>query len=393
MSDNIIQVLLIDDDEDNHLFTRQALTDAGAGQFRVECVDSYQAGLEAIVRGSYDVCLLDYRLGERTGLDFLHETARLNCETPIILLTGQGGYDVDIGAMEAGAADYLDKERISGPVLERTIRYVLMHQEKTRLERERNSLRAAICDQEQVLGVIGHELRTPLAALRATSEFLLTEDARETDEWDVFLRSMNDEVIRMTNMVNDLLEAARLNSGSARWKWSRVRLEDVCQAALDQIRPLVDHGRVHLESLVDPAKLTMMGDEDAIRRLVLNLVSNAHKHTKEGSIRVVACVVDEAEGDVVEIEIQDTGEGIRPEIADQLGTAFVLNAGIAGAKYVEGTGLGLFICKGIVAAHGGTMAIRSAPGKGTTVTVHLRAALTDPVPVSDDLRIDQDIAA
>lgn len=261
------------------------------------------------------------------------------------------------------------------------------------VEHERNRLKEAVAAQEQLLGVVGHELRTPLAALRATSEYLLTEDARQTDEWDFFLQSINDETIRMANIVDNLLEAARLNSGTASWTWGTVRLEEVCDTAIDDIRPLVDAAKVHLECCVEPANLTMNGDADAIRRLVLNLVDNSHKHTAEGSIRVMVRRLDEPQEPRIEIEVQDSGEGIARHLADRLGTAFALNTGIAGASYTKGTGLGLAICKGIVAAHGGTLSIQSAQGKGTTVTVRLRTDLAEAVADTADLTIEREIAA
>ncbi|MEE9129323.1 MAG: CHASE domain-containing protein [Phycisphaerales bacterium] len=261
------------------------------------------------------------------------------------------------------------------------------------VEHERNRLKEAVAAQEQLLGVVGHELRTPLAALRVISEHLLTEDARQTDEWDFFLRSINDETIRMANMVDNLLEAAQLNSGTVRWNWGTVRLEIVCHTAIDEIRPLVDAAKIHLECCVEPANLAMSGDADAIRRLVLNLVNNSHKHTAEGSIRVMVRRLDEPQGPRIEITVQDTGEGIAPHLADRLGTAFALNAGIAGASYTKGTGLGLAICKGIVAAHGGTLSIQSAQGKGTTITVRLRTDLGEAAADTADLTIEREIAA
>jgi signal transduction histidine kinase len=113
------------------------------------------------------------------------------------------------------------------------VRLVVAHENITarkrseQLERERCGLREAVAGMEQVLGVVGHELRTPLAGMRAISEFLLTEDARRMLEWDLFLRNLHDEVVRMSDTVDALLEAARLNSGRARWNWSHFTLETV----------------------------------------------------------------------------------------------------------------------------------------------------------------------
>jgi PAS domain S-box-containing protein len=249
------------------------------------------------------------------------------------------------------------------------------------LRRERNGLRDAVRAMDRVLGVVGHELRTPLAGLRAMSEFLLDEGARQTEGWDRFLRDINDEVIRMSQTVNDLLEAARLNSGRATWNFGAVALGRVCEDALTIVRPLVDQSRVALRSAVCPPDLCMTGDADALRRLVLNLVSNSRKHTTAGSIDVRVTTRREAAaaGRWVEIRVSDTGAGIPPEIADRLGEPFALNSGAVGANHVGGTGLGLAICKAIAAAHGGAIRFESAAGAGTTVTVALRADLGGPV--------------
>jgi len=256
-----------------------------------------------------------------------------------------------------------------------------------RIEQERNGLQEAVRSLERVLGVVGHELRTPLAGIRATAEYLLTEDARESGEWDLFIRGINDEIIRMTGMVNDLLEVARLNSGTVRWNWSQWTLMGVCDEALDAIRPLVDHSRVRLSVTVDPPDLTMNGDAAAVRRLLVNLLNNAYKSTPEGEIHLRAASQPRDDGVCVQLQVGDTGEGMPAEVAERLGVAFALNSGVVGESYVRGSGLGLAICRGIVAAHGGRISVQTAPGKGTTVTVLLRADLIEPWPVDEAANI------
>jgi PAS domain S-box-containing protein len=246
------------------------------------------------------------------------------------------------------------------------------------LELERAALNESIRAMDQVLGVVGHELRTPLTGLRAMSEYLLDDQARQTEEWDRFLKSMHDEVIRMSQTVNDLLEAARLNSGRATWNFATCELQQICEEALALVRPLIDESRVSLAK-VCPLDLRMTGDADALRRLILNLVSNSRKYTDSGSIAVHVSTRQSATERWVEIRVIDTGVGIPPEIAKHLGEPFALNSGTVGANYVSGTGLGLSICKAIAAAHGGSIQFKSKAGAGTTVTVALRADLNEPV--------------
>ena len=243
-----------------------------------------------------------------------------------------------------------------------------------RLAREQFVLRDAVAGMEQVLGVVGHELRTPLAALRAITEFLLTDGA-DPLQASRFLKEMSDEVDRMSDTVNNLLEAARLNSGVANWNWSEFEVCEIVEDALASIRPLTSSGAVALSARFDTAVGTMLGDADAIRRLLVNLLSNACKHTTIGRIEIVVRCHRDKDRNWIEFAVVDTGCGIPPHVTARLGEAFALNSGVVGNNYVGGTGLGLAICKGITAAHAGELTIKSVEGQGTTVTARLRADL------------------
>ncbi len=255
---------------------------------------------------------------------------------------------------------------------ERIIRLETSLSERFRLESERNHFKESVTAMEQVLGVVAHELRTPLAGLRSISEFLLMPEAKELAEWDTFLMSMNSEITRMADMVNSLLEAARLNSGVATWHWGQVNFAVICAEAMDVVRPLIDQSKLTLTCCCEPEDLQGNGDSEAIRRLIINLVNNAGKYTPFGSVSVTCRRLD---AESIELRVSDTGKGISPSIATRLGEPFALNSGSVGANYIQGTGLGLAICKGIAAAHGGQMVIESSPGKGTTVIVRLRSDL------------------
>jgi PAS domain S-box-containing protein len=246
-------------------------------------------------------------------------------------------------------------------------------------EQERSGLKQAVTAMEQVLIVVGHELRTPLAGIRITSELLLNDSVRQSEQCAPLLDSINREAVRMAGTVNNLLEAARLNSGLAQWNWAEFSPAGACEEAAATVRPLVDSARVSLALDAGPEDFRMSGDRDAFQRLVVNLAGNAHKFTEAGRIDVT--VRQRVADDVrwTELTVRDTGCGIAPEIRGRLGEAFTLNAGIVGDHHVGGTGLGLAICRGIVRAHDGSMAIESEVGRGTCVTVRLRADLPGPM--------------
>ena len=127
MSVHKLRVLLIEDDEDDFVLLRSLLSQIQmirSTGYELDWVCDYDSGLKAVCSGEHDICLLDYRLRECNGLDLLKAVAK-GCTPPIILLTGQGDYSLDIDAMKAGAADYLAKEELSPSLLERSMRYAI----------------------------------------------------------------------------------------------------------------------------------------------------------------------------------------------------------------------------------------------------------------------------
>ena len=125
MSDGHLRVLLVDDDEEDALLTKELLAESEQDRFLVEWVATYEAAVEALTRNSYDICLVDYYLGGHNGLDVLRSAHENECRTPIIMLTGLDNREVDVEAMREGAADYLVKNQLTSELLERTIRYTI----------------------------------------------------------------------------------------------------------------------------------------------------------------------------------------------------------------------------------------------------------------------------
>ena len=125
MPDSPVKVLLVDDDEDDFVVTRDLLMDSDRGTFNLTWKPSYEDALVAMQEQRFDVCLVDYRLGKQTGLELLSVARLQGVIAPIILLTGQGDREVDFEAMKAGAADYLVKSQLTSSLLERSIRYAI----------------------------------------------------------------------------------------------------------------------------------------------------------------------------------------------------------------------------------------------------------------------------
>ena len=137
MPNSFARVLLVDDDEDDALLTRATLADGFGQRFSMDWAGTYARGLEGLTTGNYDVALVDYNLGRETGIELLRAATARGCRTPVIMLTGQSDRATDLNAMHAGAADYFVKGRVTGDMLERSIRYA---RERHRLLEEIRSL-------------------------------------------------------------------------------------------------------------------------------------------------------------------------------------------------------------------------------------------------------------
>ena len=172
MDDPRLKVLLVEDDEDDYVLTREFLAEIRGDNFELEWVEDYDTGLEAIYQDRHDVYLVDYRLGKGNGLEVLRAAIAHGCQAPIILLTGLGDHQVDSEAMRSGAADYLVKGQFDSQQLERSIRHSILrkraerdlHQQLTRISLL-NQITHAISermDLENVLNVVLGQLELHL---------------------------------------------------------------------------------------------------------------------------------------------------------------------------------------------------------------------------------------
>lgn len=151
-----LRVLLIEDDEDDHEIVRDVLADAPCNADLFWC-RSYEAGLDRLELTPFDICLVDYRIGADTGLEFLERAKRRSVRTPMVMLTGVGQRDIDVAASASGAADFLDKGSLSPVLLERTIRYAIAQTRSIQV----------LADQRNMLETTLESIRAGVAAFDA----------------------------------------------------------------------------------------------------------------------------------------------------------------------------------------------------------------------------------
>lgn len=125
MGKEMIKVLLVEDDEDDYIMTRDLLSEIEGTNYELKWVSTFNEAIEEVNRGDHDIYLFDYRLGERTGLELMQKAIEDGCRAPIIILTGQGDKEIDVQAMKLGASDYLVKGQFNSLLLERSVRYAI----------------------------------------------------------------------------------------------------------------------------------------------------------------------------------------------------------------------------------------------------------------------------
>lgn len=205
---------------------------------------------------------------------------------------------------------------------------------------------------------VSHELRTPLASIRALVETLETGAIEEPAIAADFLQRIVHEVDRLANLVDELLDLARLESGRVALRLEALRPDDVLTVALERLRPQVVRAGLTLTSDIPDDLPLMAADRARIEQVMLNLVHNAIKFTPSAGRITVSARADQAS---VVVTVADTGVGIAEAEMSRLFERFYK---ADRARSSNGTGLGLAIAKHIVQVHGGAIWVESKPGEG-----------------------------
>lgn len=265
----------------------------------------------------------------------------------------------DYGA-RVGVAGRDDVALLAGDVNRLAGRLQAVEAERAALDRERHELTAAI----------SHDLRTPLASVRAMVEALddhVVEDAAEIDR---YYATMRRQIDRLDQMIDDLFELARLDAGALELERHPVALQEVAADVVDAMQAQARRAGVALSLYVDGTPPELALDGARIERVAANLLRNALEHTPAGGRVDVSVFSDDGH---VGLRVSDSGEGIEPADLAQIWGRFYRaeKSRRRTSGDMDGAGLGLAIVRGFVEAHGGSVEAESAPGEGATFTVRL----------------------
>lgn len=278
---------------------------------------------------------------------------------PLALDTILTGRDADIELVGIGAADRPWSLSV------RALNHVSV---LVRLA-DRSALRSAERMRTDFVANASHELRTPLATIIGYAETLAEEGPIDEQMRSRFGATIDAEARRMLRIVEDLMSLSRIEADRFRIPDEQVDMGEVARIAIEHCKPLLERRSCKIEAQIDPDLPSLPGDFGQLLQLADNLIGNALRYgcnDKSCSVEVAV----RADGTRVRLVVSDQGDGISPEHLPRLTERFY-RVDSARSRESGGTGLGLAIVKHIVERHRGTLDIRSAPGRGTEVSVSL----------------------
>jgi protein-histidine pros-kinase len=226
--------------------------------------------------------------------------------------------------------------------------------------------------KDRFLAGMSHELRTPLnAVLGFTGTMLMELPGPLNPEQQKQLRTVQANGKHLLSLINDLLDLARIESGNVELHVETINCRELLAEVATGLRPLSDEKGLALETVNLDEELTVRTDRRSLHQILINLANNAIKFTDEGAIRLEVSRREDAAGTAIRFAVIDTGRGIRVEDQERLFAAFAQIGRPTSTPY-EGTGLGLHICQTLATMIGGTIALQSEFGTGSTFTLDLR---------------------
>ncbi|MCP4109919.1 MAG: response regulator [Desulfobacteraceae bacterium] len=383
------RILVVDDDE----IVLRSIIDILKDRFEITGTKSPLEALGLLTKKPFEIMLTDLMMEEMHGLDLIKKAMNIRASLVSIVITGYANKDVAVAALKEGVYDFLEKPFTPDIVIQSINR--VWKQLRTELENRRlitelkqlnKNLQLEIEERKQAekelakakeaaesasraksdfMGIISHELRTPMNAIIGMTDLVLMEELPPDQR--KFLENVTKSANILLDIINDILEFSRMDISTTKIKSIPFYLRDIVDNSLErQIAKAHTKGLKLTCNVREDVPEVVIGDPERLRQIISKLVDNAVKFTDQGELAVhVRTKEISADTLLLRFTVKDTGIGIPTDKQTQIFEAFTQADGSSTRRF-GGTGLGLSIASKLIDIMGGELWVESAPGKGST---------------------------
>lgn len=376
-----MRVLLIEDDPEHAELIRSHISRKHGSAVEIQWTNRLSLGLEHLAKNNLDIILLDLGLPDSTVDETLSRVLSKAHGLPIVVLSSLEDEDFGMKAVHQGAQDYICKSWMDGELLFRSLRYAI---ERKNTEEE---LRKANRAKDEFLATLSHELRAPINVIHGFAEILNRDNLTKEEQRQALEAILRNSKVQVA-LIDDMLDVSRIITGKLTLQSMQSTAQDlvsIINNAIQAVNLAAQTKEITLKTSFEPFSGMIHGDPVRLHQILWNLLSNAIKFTPSGgSVEVRLRNADT----YVEIDIEDTGEGILPEFLPYVFDRFSQQDSSIRRHY-GGLGLGLAIVRHLVELHGGKTSVKSeGSGKGATFTISfpiVKAQIDAATPLTCDL--------
>ena len=355
------KILIVDDVVSNVLLLKILLTNE---KFQVCTASNGNMCIEMAKSEHPDLILLDVMMPDLNGFDtavILKKDPETQ-EIPIIFLTALNNPSDLVKGFQVGANDFLTKPFNKEELVMRVMHQIQLVAAKRIIVRQNEELKRTISNRDKMYSVIAHDLRSPMASIRMVLNLAVNVVSKDIVGEEIFglLDKANRESEETHDLLDNLLKWTKSQTGRLTVVYQDLDLDDIVPGVVDIFRMIAEMKKIDLKYLPADEKLTVHADNDMIKTILRNFLSNAVKFTPEGK---TVEVFYKREGDFARISVRDHGVGIEPERVE---TIFRTGETTYGTGGEEGSGLGLQLCQDFARKNGGEAQVESILGDGST---------------------------
>ncbi len=355
------KILIVDDVMSNVLLLKILLTNE---KFQVCTANCGNACIEQARKEHPDLILLDVMMPDINGFDtavIMKKDDELK-DIPIIFLTALNTPQDLVKGFQVGASDFLTKPFNKEELVMRVMQQISLVAAKRIIERQNRELKATLNNRDKMYSVIAHDLRSPMASIRMVLNLVVQSTSEETvgPELYTLLDQANRESEEVHDLLDNLLKWTKSQTGRLNVVLQDLDLNDIIPGVVEIFEMIAQTKHITLDLQKTEAPLKVKADNDMMKTVLRNFMSNAIKFSPENStIQILVA----NEGDFARVSVKDEGVGIA---ADRIDTIFHKGETTYGTGGEEGSGLGLQLCQDFARKNGGDCYVESVEGQGST---------------------------